>query len=83
MSTKGTLGLYGQIALSELGTLNRSGGTVELAGTLDLEGGNWNLDASTGSWHLAAGQSRTGRSINPMDRCCLPHRQHPLCRTSF
>ncbi|MEZ6090517.1 MAG: hypothetical protein R3C05_21360 [Pirellulaceae bacterium] len=43
---------------------------VELAGTLDLEGGDWNLDASTGSWHLRGGTIKNG-TINQSDGSLL------------
>jgi RHS repeat-associated protein len=42
--------LAGDISQANLGTLNRSSGTVTLTGTLE---GNLNLDASTGSWNIS------------------------------
>lgn len=51
----GTVNLGGNFSNSEVGTLDRSGGTVNLTGTLDNTGTTLALDATTGSWNLAGG----------------------------
>ncbi len=50
-----TVNLDGQFTLSDLGTFNRSGGTVNLTGTLDNTGTTLALDAGTGDWQLNGG----------------------------
>ncbi len=56
----GTLGLYGDLTLNGLGTINRTGGSVYLTGTLDLSGGTLNLNATSGSWTLQGGTIENG-----------------------
>ncbi len=58
--SNGTLTLYSGITLTGLGTINRTGGTINLAGTLDLQGAEWVLNASTGNWNLLGGTIRSG-----------------------
>src|SRR5206468_12590681 len=41
--------------LASLGTFTRSGGTVNVTGTLNNAGTTLALDATTGSWNLAGG----------------------------
>ena len=53
-----TLNLGGAVSRAALGTFNRSGGTVNLTGTLT---GGLPLDAGTGSWNLAGGTIQGGR----------------------
>jgi hypothetical protein len=49
------LGSYGStFTLANVGTFNRSGGTVFITGTLDNTGTTLALDATTGSWTLGA-----------------------------
>ncbi len=48
--------------VADLGTFTRSGGTVNLAGTLDNTGQTLTLNAATGSWLLAGGRI-TGGSL--------------------
>jgi membrane-associated phospholipid phosphatase len=55
-----TLSLGGSLTLAGLGTITRSGGTVNLLGTLDLGGGTLNLNAATGSWNLGGGTIKNG-----------------------
>ena len=42
------------------GTFSRSGGTVNLTGTLDNTGTTLALDATTGSWNLVGGTLKNG-----------------------
>ena len=52
--TNSTINLGGSFTLANLGTLNRSGGTVNLTGTLDAGGGSLALNAGMGSWVMSA-----------------------------
>ena len=52
--------LGGLFTLAGLGTFNRTGGTVNLMGTLDNTGTTLALDATTGSWNLAGGTLKGG-----------------------
>jgi murein DD-endopeptidase MepM/ murein hydrolase activator NlpD len=54
-STNSTVDLGGVFTLAGLGTLNRTAGTVDLSGTLNLEFGQWDFTSSTGSWNLKGG----------------------------
>jgi hypothetical protein len=45
----------GTFALASLGTLTRTGGTVNLTGTLDNTNSTLALDATTGPWQLSGG----------------------------
>jgi hypothetical protein len=62
----GTLNLGGTFTLSDLGTLNRSGGTVNLTGTLDNTATTLVLDSGTGSWNVAGG-TLLGGTVNASD----------------
>ena len=55
-----TVNLGGAFTLAELGTFNRSGGTVNLTGTLDNSGGSLELNATTGDWTLNGGRIDNG-----------------------
>ena len=55
-ATDSTVNLGGTFTLSELGTFNRVGGTVNLTGTLDNRGTVLALNAANGSWQLAGGK---------------------------
>jgi hypothetical protein len=66
----GTLGLYGNMTLASLGTVNYTSGSVNLGGTLDLGGGTLNLNAATGSWTLLAGAIKNG-TINESEGSLL------------
>jgi hypothetical protein len=54
-ATNSTVNLGGSFALADLGTFNRSGGTVNLVGTLNASASGLVLDDTTGSWNLAGG----------------------------
>ena len=47
--------LDGMFTLSDLGTFNRTGGTVELMGTLDNVS-DLALDMTTGDWEMRGGR---------------------------
>src|SRR5207249_3550506 len=53
--TNSTLYLAGNFTVAQIGTINRSGGTVNLAGILDNTGTTLALDAVSGSWSLNGG----------------------------
>ena len=61
--TNGSLTIGGETFLSELGTITRTGGTVNLAGTLNLEGGTLTLDNNTGPWRVNDGIIRNGTFV--------------------
>ena len=65
-ATDATLNLGGSFTLDDLGTLSRSGGTVNITGTLDLEGQTLTLNAATGDWVLNGGTIQNG-TINTAD----------------
>lgn len=56
----GTLNLDGEFTPATLGKLVRTGGTVNLTGTYDLQGGTLALNPTTGSWNLAGGRLKGG-----------------------
>ena len=56
--TNSTVNLDGSFSLGSLGVFNRSGGTVNLAGTLDNAGGAMTLNTGTGSWVMNGGTLR-------------------------
>src|SRR5207244_3611052 len=56
----GTLNLDGNFTPAALGTLARSGGTINLTGTLDATGSALGLNSSTGSWNLLGGILKGG-----------------------
>jgi len=58
---EGTLNLSGTFRLADLGTLNRTGGTVNLTGVLDLAGGTLALNARSGSWGMRGGTLKNGK----------------------
>jgi RHS repeat-associated protein len=51
--TNATVNLASTFTLAELGTFQRSGGAVNMVGTLDNTGTTLALDNATGSWNLA------------------------------
>ena len=54
------LDLAGTFRFSDLGTIERTGGTVRLRGTLDNTGETMTLDASTGTWEFDGGRIEGG-----------------------
>jgi len=57
-ATNSTVNLNGSFNLASLGVFNRSGGTVNLGGTLDNGGAVIALNAGTGSWVMSGGTLR-------------------------
>ncbi len=58
--TDSVVNLGGNFTITGLGSFSRSGGTVNLIGTCDLEGGTFTLDALTGDWRMVAGTMTNG-----------------------
>lgn len=58
--SSGTLNLGGTFAASSISSLSRTGGTVNLTGTLDNTGNTLTLDSSTGSWNFNGGTLKNG-----------------------
>jgi hypothetical protein len=56
--TNTTLNLAGTFGLGDLGTITRIGGTVQVTGTLNGDGGTLSLDATTGNWNVNGGTLR-------------------------
>ena len=56
----GTLNLGGTFTVAGLGTYTRTGGAVNLTGTLDNTGTALALDAASGSWNLLGGTLKNG-----------------------
>jgi hypothetical protein len=59
-ATSSTVNLGGDFTLAALGSFARSGGTVNLTGTLDNTGTTLALTAATGSWDLLGGTLKGG-----------------------
>jgi hypothetical protein len=59
-ATNSTTNLGGTFTLAALGTFNRSGGAVNLVGTLDNTGTTLALSPATGSWDLVGGTVKNG-----------------------
>ena len=59
-ATNSTVNLGGAFTQAQLGTLNSSGGTVNLVGVFDNTGGTLNLNSTTGSWAISGGTVRNG-----------------------
>jgi Ca2+-binding RTX toxin-like protein len=53
--TSSIVKLGGTFTKTGLGTLTRSGGTIDLTGTMDVAGSTLAFTATTGSWNLVAG----------------------------
>ncbi|MCH8290642.1 Ig-like domain-containing protein [Candidatus Poribacteria bacterium] len=53
----------GTLTVADIGTFNRTGGTVNLTGTLDNTGTTLTLDATTGDWQLNGGTILGGEVI--------------------
>ena len=58
--SSGALNLGGTFVLADVGTVNRTGGTVNLTGTLNNTDSTPALDATTGSWSFAGGTIKGG-----------------------
>jgi len=63
VSGGGELNLGGTFTLADLGTLTRTGGTVNIIGTLDNTGTTLALDATRGSWNLEWGGTIKGGTV--------------------
>ena len=61
--SSGTLGLGGTFTTAGIGTLTRTGGTVQIIGAMDNTGATLALNAATGSYQLTQNGSITGGSI--------------------
>src|SRR5262249_20196356 len=59
-ATNSAVSLRGTFTLADLGAFNRTGGTVELTGTLNNQDTTLELDDSTGPWRLSVGTIRGG-----------------------
>src|SRR5262249_25749260 len=58
---KTSIGYYfSSFTLADLGTFQRTGGSVYLQGILNNTGGTFTLDATTGSWNLSGGTINGG-----------------------
>ncbi|HEY1684350.1 MAG TPA: Ig-like domain-containing protein [Tepidisphaeraceae bacterium] len=55
-----TLNLRGDFAQTALGTISRTGGTINLIGTLENTGGTLALTSTSGPWYLDAGTIKGG-----------------------
>ena len=58
-----TVNLGGSFTISDLSGFDRTGGTVNLTGTLNNTGSILALNASTGTWNLAGGQITGGTVV--------------------
>jgi urease beta subunit len=58
--TDSTLNLGSSFSTADLGNYSRSGGTINLTGTLNNSGSTLALDDATGSWNLAGGTIQGG-----------------------
>ena len=65
-----TVNLGGAFTLAELGTFNRTGGTVNLTGTLDNSGGAWTSMPRPVTGHSTAGGSTTAPCDSRTVRRC-------------
>lgn len=63
----GILNLGGTFSPAAVGTLHRTGGTVNITGTLDNTGNTLVLNAATGSWRLANGGTIRGGFVVLVD----------------
>ncbi len=68
----GTLKLGGTFTLGSLGDVRRTGGTVDLTGTLDDTGSTLALNAATGSWQLVGGTIRGGTATTQDGAALIP-----------
>ena len=63
VSGTGVLNLDGNFTTAGIGNINRTGGTMNILGTLDNTGATLALNAATGSWQLLTGGTIKGGSI--------------------
>jgi hypothetical protein len=56
----GTLVMRGTVTTPNLGTIQRTGGTIGIEGVVDNTGSTLTFDSGTGSWQLRAGEIRGG-----------------------
>ena len=63
-ATNSTVNLAGSFSQADLGTFNRSGGTVNVTGMIQ---GNVTLDSSTGPWIIASGGSLANGTLTQND----------------
>jgi hypothetical protein len=61
--TNSTLNLGGGFTTAGLGSYNRSGGSINLTGTLNNTGSTLALDDTTGSWQLRTGGTIRGGTV--------------------
>ncbi len=59
-----TVNLGGDLTPTALGNFNRSGGTVNLTGLFNLQGGTQTFDATSGSWNLEGGTLQGPGTVN-------------------
>ncbi len=59
-ANEATVNLDGTFRLADLGRFNRTGGTVNLTGVLDLSNDTLTLDAKTGPWSMSGGTLKDG-----------------------
>lgn len=67
-----TVSLGGTFKLADLAAFRRVGGTVTLAGALDLQGGILALNAATGSWGFRGGTIKDGTITESEGAWLLP-----------
>ena len=63
VSGTGVLNLDGNFTTAAIGNINRTGGTINIVGTLDNTGATLALNAVTGSWQLLSGGTIKGGTI--------------------
>ncbi|MES2736198.1 MAG: Ig-like domain-containing protein [Verrucomicrobiota bacterium] len=71
LSGTGKLTMGGDFTQTQLGTLNRTGGTVNIAGTLDNTGKTLALNAATGSWNMTFSGKILGGTLTTADGALL------------
>ncbi len=71
LSGTGKLTMAGDFTRAQLGTLNRTGGTVNIAGTLDNTGRTLALNAASGDWHMISGGKILGGTVTMADAALL------------
>ncbi|WP_345736066.1 Ig-like domain-containing protein [Prosthecobacter algae] len=78
LSGTGKLTMAGDFTLAQLGTLNRTGGTVNIAGTLDNTGKTLALNAATGSWNILSAGKILGGTVTTADGSLLTVAQNAV-----